>query len=84
MTTSALATPLHARRAAASLESFDPRPLGVHQVGVGDSLASIAALWYGPERAGLFTLIVATNYLTGTAITVGQLLAIPRIGWRAL
>lgn len=79
-----LAIPLHARAAALALESFDPDPLGTHQVGVGESLASIAALWYGPERARLYTLIIEANFLTGVKVDVGQVLTIPRSGWRSL
>lgn len=79
-----LSTPLHARRAADALATFDTRDLGEHQVGVGESLASIAVLWYGPQRARLFTLIVARNALVGTTLTIGQRLIIPRAGWRLL
>lgn len=78
-----LTTPLHARRAAAELESFDPGVLGIHQVGVGESLTTIAALWYGPTRVGQATMIVAANYLISTKISVGQRLVVPRLGWRA-
>lgn len=79
-----LALPLHARRAAIALEGFDPDPLGQHQVGVGETIFTIAALWYGPARAGLASLIVEQNFLISTRISIGQVLTIPRIGWRAL
>lgn len=79
-----LARPLHARRAAEALAGFDPRDLGEHQVAVGESLAQIAGLWYGPLRIGLFTLIVKRNSLIGTTIQIGQRLIIPRAGWKLL
>jgi hypothetical protein len=84
MTTTPLATPLHARRAALALEGFDPTPLGYHQVGAGESLATIARLWYGPRKGGLYTLIIEANFLVGVAVDVGQILVIPRAGWRLL
>lgn len=82
--TTPIATPLHARRAAMALEGFDPTPLGYHRVGLGESLATIARAWYGPDRVGLYTLIVEANYLTGPRADVGQILVIPRAGWRLL
>lgn len=74
--------PLHARTAAATLENFDPDPLGYHTVAVGESLLSIAGLWYGPHRTGLYTLIVEANLLISASVFVGQQLTIPRAGWR--
>lgn len=78
-----LSAPLHARAALASLAGFDATPLGHHQVGVGESLTTIAALWYGPGRGQLAALIVSANFLLSAEVYVGQRLVIPRAGWRS-
>ncbi|WP_084489110.1 LysM peptidoglycan-binding domain-containing protein [Nocardia niwae] len=54
-----------------------------HTVAVGESLADLAAQFYGPRNSHLFSLIVAANGIGHPdEIRVGQVLIIPGISYR--
>jgi nucleoid-associated protein YgaU len=77
--------PLVGNAAFAGLLGFNPDDLGLHEVVAGETLPTIATAWYGPARAGLWTLIAQANGLLGpNTLVSGSLVRIPDPGWRAV
>lgn len=75
-----LRSPLVCLSAAKQLSAFNPVELSRYKIKVGDTLQSIASLFYGSKWLALWAVIASVNGLTNpVALPVGTVIIIPDV-----
>lgn len=83
MLTTELPQRLIAPVAAANLEAFDPDPLATYITAPGDTLATVAKIFYGAAHPDLLELLAGRNGVRPTASLPGGVpIVVPQPHWR--
>lgn len=80
-----LRTPLTCLSAANQLIQFNPTELARYKIQTGDTLQSIAILYYGSKWSEMWAVIASVNNLNNpVSLPVGAVIIIPDLTWRTV